>query len=50
MADTVQALLDLVEMRKTDCIGETRVVPHVPHALESEFITIIVVITVQAAP
>ena len=23
-------LVDLIEMRKTDCVGETRLVPHVP--------------------
>ncbi len=39
-------LVDLLEMRKTDSFGETRLVPHVPahHELESVFIIIIIII------
>ncbi len=34
--------LDLIEMRKTDCFGETRLVLHLAHhELASKFVTII---------
>ena len=38
--------VDLIEMRKTDSFGETRLVPHVPssYELECEFIIIIIML------
>ena len=41
-------LVDLIEMRKTECFVETRLVPYVPSSfeLESEFMTIIIIIII----
>ena len=40
--------VDLMEMRKTDSFGETRLVPHVPssYELESESIAIFIIIII----
>ncbi len=41
---SLTALIEQSVLRKTDCLGETRLVPHLPyHELESEIIVIVII-------